>query len=179
MAYTAWSVVFGEQPTAAKWNQLGANDAGFKDGTNIDDEAILNRHVADDSLKGTKMLQETSTAVSFAANWSSVANHEIRVTRKGGWAFLSGIAVKSTTYASSERILTLPVGYRPAAGIMDLNGYIIAQNGTTGTTGDLGTLNLYASDAAVNAGEIHTRNATASNGKYINLYSLAYPCEDY
>lgn len=32
MAYTAWSVVYGEQPTAAKWNQLGANDAGFKDG---------------------------------------------------------------------------------------------------------------------------------------------------
>lgn len=29
MAYTAWSVVFGEQPSAAKWNQLGANDALF------------------------------------------------------------------------------------------------------------------------------------------------------
>lgn len=40
MAYTAWSVVYGEQPTAAKWNQLGANDAGFKDGTNIDAGAI-------------------------------------------------------------------------------------------------------------------------------------------
>lgn len=46
MAYTAWSVVFGEQPTAAKWNQLGTNDAGFKDGTNIDNLAILTRHIA-------------------------------------------------------------------------------------------------------------------------------------
>lgn len=46
MAYTAWSVVFGEQPTAAKWNQLGENDAGFKDGTNIDDDAIIARHIA-------------------------------------------------------------------------------------------------------------------------------------
>lgn len=27
--YTAWSVVFGEQPSAAKWNLLGANDAFF------------------------------------------------------------------------------------------------------------------------------------------------------
>lgn len=35
MAYTAWSVVFGEQPTAAKWNQLGTNDASFNDGTGI------------------------------------------------------------------------------------------------------------------------------------------------
>lgn len=46
MAYTAWSVVFGEQPTAAKWNQLGANDAGFKDGTNIDANAITNTQLA-------------------------------------------------------------------------------------------------------------------------------------
>lgn len=29
MAYTAWSVSFGEQPSAAKWNILGTNDAYF------------------------------------------------------------------------------------------------------------------------------------------------------
>lgn len=46
MAYTAWSVVYGEQPTAAKWNQLGQNDAGFKDGTNIDAGAITNSKLA-------------------------------------------------------------------------------------------------------------------------------------
>lgn len=45
MAYTAWSVVFGEQPTAAKWNQLGANDAGFRDGTNINNGAIKGNHL--------------------------------------------------------------------------------------------------------------------------------------
>lgn len=27
MAYEAWSVVFGEQPSADKWNKLGSNDA--------------------------------------------------------------------------------------------------------------------------------------------------------
>lgn len=35
MAYTAWSVVFGEQPSAAKWNILGSNDASFNDGTGV------------------------------------------------------------------------------------------------------------------------------------------------
>lgn len=45
MSYNAWSVVAFEQPTAAKWNQLGTNDAGFKDGSNIDDSAILLRHI--------------------------------------------------------------------------------------------------------------------------------------
>lgn len=31
MAYSAFSVVFGETPSAAKWNLLGANDATFND----------------------------------------------------------------------------------------------------------------------------------------------------
>lgn len=40
MAYTSWSVVFGEQPSAAKWNILGTNDASFNDGSGIADDAI-------------------------------------------------------------------------------------------------------------------------------------------
>ncbi len=35
MAYASWSVVFGEQPSASKWNILGTNDASFNDGTGI------------------------------------------------------------------------------------------------------------------------------------------------
>ena len=33
-------MTFGEQPSSAKWNQLGENDASFADGTGIDDGAI-------------------------------------------------------------------------------------------------------------------------------------------
>jgi hypothetical protein len=47
MSYQVWSVVFGEQPSASKWNILGTNDAGFNDGTAIGDDAILSRHIAD------------------------------------------------------------------------------------------------------------------------------------
>lgn len=35
MAYASWSVVFGEQPSASKWNILGTNDASFNDGTGL------------------------------------------------------------------------------------------------------------------------------------------------
>lgn len=35
MAYTDWDVVAFEQPTAAKWNQLGENDEGLRDGSNV------------------------------------------------------------------------------------------------------------------------------------------------
>lgn len=55
MAYTAWSVVYGEQPTAAKWNQLGTNDAGFKDGTNIDTDAIIERHIKNGEVTAAKL----------------------------------------------------------------------------------------------------------------------------
>lgn len=40
MAYQSWSVAFGEQPSAAKWNILGTNDASFADGTGINDGAV-------------------------------------------------------------------------------------------------------------------------------------------
>lgn len=46
MAYQSWSVVFGEQPSAAKWNILGSNDASFNDGTGIGDNAIGNTQLA-------------------------------------------------------------------------------------------------------------------------------------
>lgn len=40
MAYTSWSVVFGEQPSAAKWNILGTNDASFNDGTGLNTGSV-------------------------------------------------------------------------------------------------------------------------------------------
>lgn len=42
MAYTSWSVVFGEQPSSAKWNILGTNDASFHDGTGIANQEVGN-----------------------------------------------------------------------------------------------------------------------------------------
>ena len=84
MAYTAWSVVFGEQPTAAKWNQLGANDAGFKDGTNIDSAAIITRHLASGITLTNPVLNKYSVAgktllsivqTNLASNYTSTANN--------------------------------------------------------------------------------------------------------
>lgn len=46
MAYASWSVVFGEQPSAAKWNILGTNDASFNDGTGISNIEIGSGHTS-------------------------------------------------------------------------------------------------------------------------------------
>lgn len=85
MAYTAWSVVFGEQPTAAKWNQLGENDAGFKTGANIDDNAILARHIATGSI---------------------LLGYGITTTSQGG------ITTSETDLTSMTATVTVPTGGR-------------------------------------------------------------------
>ncbi len=58
MGYTAWSVVFGEVPSATKWNLLGSNDDSFNDGTGVADDALLTRHFADNQVD---VAQLTST----------------------------------------------------------------------------------------------------------------------
>lgn len=82
MAYTAWSVVFGEQPTAAKWNQLGANDAGFKDGTNFDDSIIDSRHYVDNSIDAEHLATNTLLLgrVRRTSNFTSTSTSEVLVT---------------------------------------------------------------------------------------------------
>lgn len=67
MAYVAWSVVFGEQPTAAKWNILGTNDASFNDGTGIADDAILSRHLEDGGAGAGVLGINLGTPVAFSA----------------------------------------------------------------------------------------------------------------
>lgn len=91
MAYTAWSVVYGEQPTAAKWNQLGENDAGFKDGTNIDNLAIINRHLGAGAVTPNK--QTTPTAGSYTL-------------RTGDFTTTSGSPVDITGGSLSQSITT-------------------------------------------------------------------------
>jgi hypothetical protein len=59
MSYTEWSVIYGEIPTASKWNQLGSNDAGFRDGSNILDGAILASKLGDHVKVGTFAISAT------------------------------------------------------------------------------------------------------------------------
>lgn len=55
MAYAAWSVIAGEQPTASKWNILGTNDASFNDGTGIAAGAIGTSALASSAVTTAKI----------------------------------------------------------------------------------------------------------------------------
>lgn len=66
MSYQVWSVVFGEQPSASKWNILGTNDAGFNDGTAIANGVINSAHLTT-ALKAynNRSSSEVATAYTF------------------------------------------------------------------------------------------------------------------
>jgi hypothetical protein len=104
MAYTAWSVVFGEQPTAAKWNQLGANDAGFKDGTNIDNLAILTRHLADSNVTGVKIGSYRTRRQNNGSNTDETA----ALIQTGWFAEVPGVA------SGSIKTITFPTAFSAA-----------------------------------------------------------------
>lgn len=109
MAYTAWSVVFGEQPTAAKWNQLGTNDAGFKDGTNIDAGAIITSKLANDAVTAEKMIygHVARRQGGSATNWATNGTTDYDVSG-------DDVLVQAGTKRSSsggDVTVTFPVAY--------------------------------------------------------------------
>jgi len=120
MSYTAWSVVFGEQPTAAKWNQLGTNDAGFKDGTNIDNLAILTRHLADANVTSAK-LAETFFRARRQDNTTNSNLTGLRI--QYGWGYCT--APGSTTYSNTKTVTFptpftgVPIVFATGAGYID------------------------------------------------------------
>lgn len=88
MAYQSWSVVFGEQPSAAKWNILGTNDAHF------------------DSLIGLSGTDTIVHNIPYQANTSNsvrdnvLIQHGFGVLQAGAAASFSETVTFPTAYAS-------------------------------------------------------------------------------
>lgn len=188
--HTGQTFTFGEQPSATKWQYIWDNDYALADGTGIEDDAILTRHIADSQIinaliadniiASNKFLKESTTSVSFASGWSSLSGHTVRATRKGGWVHLFGIATKASSgWSASDVILTLPTGYRMANGIVDTAGYGIMKVATTGAASNAGEINIYAADSGSTPGAISTRNTEETTSKWISLTGVCFPCETY
>lgn len=112
MAYTAWSVSFGEQPSAAKWNILGTNDASFNNGTGIAVSAITPE----------KLLTGTGTSwawTSYTPTWTAssvnpaIGNGTItgRYKQIGKTVFFKVVMQTGTTstYGTGSYRFSLPV----------------------------------------------------------------------
>jgi hypothetical protein len=82
-SYQSWSVVFGEQPSAAKWNILGTNDSAFNDGSGIGTNAIAAASLATSAILLGRA-SATSDFVSSAAGPVAVTGLSASVTIPSG-----------------------------------------------------------------------------------------------
>lgn len=115
MAYASWSVIYGEIPSATKWNILGSNDASFNDGTGIATGAVTSSKISgiDKSLTTTdsnpykfKAYMNATQSLS-AATWTKLnmdtesydTNNNFNTTTKGYTVPVNGFY---TFYASAQ-----------------------------------------------------------------------------
>lgn len=116
MAYASWSVVFGEQPSAAKWNILGTNDASFNDGTGIGVAAIS---------KPEQLV--TGAGTSWA--WQSWTPTFANITVGNGTLSCSYVQIGKTIYfrisltlGTTSSIGTSPTATLPVTAIASIGG---------------------------------------------------------
>lgn len=163
MAYTAWSVVFGEQPTAAKWNQLGANDAGFKDGTNIDPAAINYNHLSQDTSWDWSNWTPTIT-VGSPLTISSVVINVARYKKIGKTvSFIVDASFTLGGSAGNSIFMTLPVNNN-----LVTNNQPIGAGFIDGVTAWV-QMNSVATQAIIRRYD-NTSNITTGAGKVMRLF---------
>ena len=163
MAYTAWSVVFGEQPTAAKWNQLGQNDAGFKDGTNFDNTIIKRQHM-DFSTFLFRSANVQNITTFTAGNFSGTSTRSSQsFTMPAGTTkalVIAGVRLQSQVSAANDMTSRVDIGAEST------NTGIVTGVGTfaAGYTSMFGVMTVVAGSNTVNL--VCTAGSSASVSNY-------------
>lgn len=101
MAYSAFSVVFGEQPSAAKWNLLGSNDAEFN-------SMIVHTSTGLTTLNDIRWQSHNSEVIASST--------QDLVMVQTGWAQIngdgsSGISLAITFPTAFDTLLSVTVGF--------------------------------------------------------------------
>jgi microcystin-dependent protein len=145
MSYTAWSVIFGEQPSATKWNILGGNDASFRDGTGIANGAININHV-----------DSTVLFPGFITPYGGAG-------APSGWFLCDGSAKSRATYSALFAVLGTLYGTGDGSttfNIPNLQGRVpFGKNGAT-----FSALGLTGGAESVNLSHSHTVNSHSHGG---------------
>ena len=118
MAYTALTFVGGEVLTATKMNLLGANDAGFNNGTALADSIILPRHLSAGAVTASKV-DFTTFGTADANGWKNM-----------GAYWVKNYSISATTIAvdGGMNIATVdrPVGVSSTAPVYPSAGYLFS-----------------------------------------------------
>ena len=128
MSYAGWSVVYGEQPSATKWNILGTNDASFNDGTGIADDKVIARHLADNAVE-TAAIKDANVTIPKIVN-----PYVVKVARSGSQSIpnitFTKVQLNSESFdlnnnfdSSTNYVYTAPVtGYYFVNGLVKMGG---------------------------------------------------------
>lgn len=152
MSYSSWSVVFGEQPTASKWNILGTNDASFNNGSGIasltigsvtavknDYKFSVYRNAAWTSGTPVKVSYDTK-AFDTGANYDASTNFRFNAPIAGFYFF-------SSSFSASAGSGTLLLAYIYKNGSIALGGSeVITGGASTAGANVSGLLQLAAGD---------------------------------
>lgn len=128
MAYTSWSVVFGEQPSAAKWNILGTNDASFNDGSGLNN--ISNPITANSAehlrlVAGTNKLVKTTVLRQDNTTNTYQSGNTVILT---GWGFIRSL--NGTTYLTKTVTFGVTFAAAPIVLITQNSLYVNASDAT-------------------------------------------------
>jgi hypothetical protein len=136
MSFQTWSVVYGEQPSASKWNILGTNDQSFNDGSGL---AFTTNNVVPANALATNAItlgyaQITAGAISTSNAGSAVSGLTTTVIIPSG-----GRKVKITAYTYQLRNNT--AGNQSSIQIWDGtvgSGTLLSQAQTISAYADIG-----------------------------------------
>jgi len=150
MAYTSWSVVFGEQPSAAKWNILGTNDASFNDGSGLNNISNPITAASSSHLKlvaGTNKLVKTTVLRQDDTTNSYQSGNTVMLT---GWGVftpgVANVASEIVTFGvtfSQRPIVTMTYGGDNASSTVYGNGAVTLKI-ATGMATDITTTSFKA-----------------------------------
>lgn len=183
MGYSSWSVVFGEQPSAAKWNILGTNDSSFNDGTGINTGVILPNHLFSlASTLNTWVWDSWSPGyTNITVGNGTVLSKYIKIGKTiiANWQLACG----TTSSWSNGAHLTLPItansrysttnSFNPVGNVIFNNGTVyVGHASITGSTSDV-FIYFFSASASQLTGSVPTTLAN-TNAVSINfIYEAA------
>ena len=153
MAYAAWSVIAGEQPTTSKWNILGTNDASFNGGTGFQSNVIPGAAIANAGITPLQMVfglvRKRQGGTTGAASWYTPGTSNTDLTTTSIYVQL-GSSVMGTGNASVA--ITFPVAYNQVPWVIAGTASANSVNGAVANVRDVTItgFNLY-NNSAVNA----------------------------
>jgi len=175
MAYASWSVVYGETPSASKWNILGTNDASFNDGTGIADGAILPKALTTGTGSSWVWQSWTPSFTNITVGSGTLTGHYLQVGKIVYCRF--SFVLGSGSSVGTNPTVTLPVTaraytQRTQIGLVDIedsgtaNYYGMISKGSSTTVADINAINA-AGTYAARGGITSTTPMTWTTGDWI------------